>query len=119
MIIGIDHVLIAIPVGGMEVVRDYYGTMLGMTEVPRPAALLAREGGWFTAGSAALHIGAEEPFRPAMEAHPAFVVEDLDQLQSRLSAAGYVCIRSDGELPGIRRFHTNDPFGNRIEFQQA
>jgi hypothetical protein len=27
--------------------------------------------------------------------------------------------RSDGEPPGIRRFHTLDPFGNRLEFQQA
>jgi hypothetical protein len=27
--------------------------------------------------------------------------------------------RADGEIPGVRRFHTSDPFGNRVEFQQA
>jgi extradiol dioxygenase family protein len=34
-------------------------------------------------------------------------------------AAGCECIPADGEIPGVRRFHTSDPFGNRIEFQQA
>jgi hypothetical protein len=34
-------------------------------------------------------------------------------------AVAYACVRSDGEIPGVRRFHTHDPFGNRVEFQQA
>jgi hypothetical protein len=25
----------------------------------------------------------------------------------------------DDNLPGVRRFHTQDPVGNRLEFQQA
>jgi hypothetical protein len=28
-------------------------------------------------------------------------------------------VRTDNEIPGVRRFHTADPFGNRIEFQQT
>jgi len=28
-------------------------------------------------------------------------------------------MRADGDIPGVRRFHTFDPFGNRIEFKQA
>jgi predicted enzyme related to lactoylglutathione lyase len=47
------------------------------------------------------------------------LVTDLDALQARLADAGYDCVRSDGEIPGVERFHTRDPFGNRIEFQQA
>jgi hypothetical protein len=27
--------------------------------------------------------------------------------------------RADGEIAGVRRFHSHDPFGNRVEFQQA
>lgn len=116
---GIDHVQVAIPAGGEARARAFYGELLGMTEVAKPPALAARGGCWFTSGSAVLHLGVEEPFAPARKAHPAFLVDDLDHLQERLIAAGHACTRSDGELPGVQRFHTADPFGNRIEFQAA
>ena len=66
-----------------------------------------------------MHLGVEEPFAPARKAHPALLVDDLDGLAAALSAAGCACARADGEIPGVRRFHTSDPFGNRVEFQQA
>lgn len=116
---GIDHVQVAIPSAGEASARAYYGGLLGMTEVPKPPALAARGGCWFESGAAVLHLGVEEPFAPARKAHPAFLVDDLDALEERLRAEGHTCQRSDGELPGVSRFHTFDPFGNRIEFQQA
>jgi len=119
MITGLDHVQVAIPAGGEQAARTFYGELLGMTEMPKPAALAARGGCWFTVGSAVLHLGVEEPFHPAGKAHPAFTVTDLDQLFDRLAEHGHPGVRADGELPGIRRFHVLDPFGNRIEFQQA
>src|SRR5690348_3514982 len=117
MITTLDHVQVAIPRGGEDEARAFYGTLLGMTEVAKPPALAGRGGCWFTSGSAVLHLGVEAPFNPARKAHPAFVVDDFDDLEGRLVAAGLSCTRSDGELPGVRRFHTFDPFGNRIEFQ--
>jgi catechol 2,3-dioxygenase-like lactoylglutathione lyase family enzyme len=99
--------------------RAFYGTLLGMSELPKPPVLAARDGCWFGAGPAILHLGVEPSFAPARKAHPALLVDDLDALAATLTAAGYECIPADGEIPGIRRFHTSDPFGNRIEFQQA
>ena len=119
MITGYDHVQVAIPSGSEAAARNFYGTLLGMTEVPKPAALAGRGGCWFTSGSAELHLGIETPFQPARKAHPAFVVDDLDALAARLHAAGHDCVTSVGELPGVQRFHAFDPFGNRLEFQQA
>ncbi|MEO7262196.1 MAG: VOC family protein [Jatrophihabitantaceae bacterium] len=119
MILGLDHVQVAIPAGGESAARAFYGSLLGMTEVAKPAALAVRGGCWFSAGSAVLHLGVEEPFSPARKAHPAFGVAELEVLADRLAAAGHDCVRADGEIPGVRRFHTFDPFGNRIEFQQA
>ena len=119
MITGLDHVQVAIPAGGEPVARAFYGELLGMSEVPKPPALAARGGCWFESGTAVLHLGVEEPFAPARKAHPAFLVTDLDALAAALTDAGSPVTRSDGELPGIRRFHTVDPFGNRLEFQQA
>jgi catechol 2,3-dioxygenase-like lactoylglutathione lyase family enzyme len=119
MILALDHVQVAIPAGGEAAARAFYSGVLGMTEVAKPAALAVRGGCWFTAGSAVLHLGAEEPFSPARKAHPAFLVTEQDSLFESLVGAGFECVRADGEIPGVHRFHTFDPFGNRIEFQQA
>ena len=118
-IVGLDHVQVAIPSGSEDVARSFYGHQLGMTEIPKPPALAVRGGCWFQSGTAVIHLGVEEPFAPARKAHPAFLTDDLDGLQQRLSGAGFDCIRSDNEIPGVVRFHTFDPFGNRIEFQRV
>jgi len=119
VITGFDHVQIAMPPEREDEARAFYGTLLGMSELPKPPVLAARGGCWFGAGPAILHLGVEPSFAPARKAHPALLVDDLDALAATLTAAGYECIPADGEIPGIRRFHTSDPFGNRIEFQQA
>lgn len=118
-ITGLDHVQVAIPRGGEDDARGFYGGLLGMVEEPKPPVLAARGGCWFSSGSAVLHLGVEEPFVPARKAHPAFLVDDLDAAERVLATAGHACVRSDGEVPGVRRFHTFDPFGNRVELQQA
>lgn len=119
MIVGLDHVQVAMPAGQEPAAREFYAGVLGMTEVPKPAALAARGGCWFESGTAVLHLGVEEPFAPARKAHPALLVTDLDTMQARLEDAGHACVRADGEIPGVRRCHTHDPFGNRVELQQA
>ena len=118
VITGIDHVQLAMPRGQEDAARSFYVGLLGMTEQAKPPVLAARGGCWFSCGAATLHLGVEEPYRPAKKAHPALLVDDLDGLLAALTAAGYPCVRADGEIPGIRRFHTHDPFGNRVEFQQ-
>jgi catechol 2,3-dioxygenase-like lactoylglutathione lyase family enzyme len=119
MITGLDHVQLAMPRGAEDTARAFYAGLLWMTELPKPPALASRGGCWFTSGTAVLHLGVEEPFAPARKAHPAFLVDHLDMLQAALSEAGHDCVRTDGEVPGVCRFHTHDCFGNRIEFQQA
>lgn len=118
MIIGIDHVQLAIPPGGEDTARQFYGDVLGMVEVPKPEPMRARGGLWFTSGAVAVHLGIEPDMRPSMKAHPALVVRDLDGHIARLTAAGHAWRGSD-EIPGTRRGHTLDPFGNRIELIEA
>jgi catechol 2,3-dioxygenase-like lactoylglutathione lyase family enzyme len=119
MITGIDHVQLAMPAGREAAARAFYAGLLGMAELPKPPILAARGGCWFGAGAAVVHLGVETSFAPARKAHPALLVDDLDDLAATLTAAGYECVRADGEIPGVRRFHTRDPFGNRVEFQQG
>jgi catechol 2,3-dioxygenase-like lactoylglutathione lyase family enzyme len=119
MITGLDHVQLAMPRGQEAAARSFYAGLLGLTELVKPPALAARGGCWFSSGSAVLHLGVEEPFAPARKAHPALLTDDLDGLSASLSGAGYDCVPAAGEIPGVRRFHSHDPFGNRVEFQQA
>jgi len=111
---GIDHVQLAMPAGGEEQARTFYGDLLGLPEFAKPAALAARGGCWFEDGPLKVHLGVDPDFRPARKAHPAFLVDDLAGLVARLAAGGHPIVE-DMPIEGETRVFTQDPFGNRIE----
>jgi catechol 2,3-dioxygenase-like lactoylglutathione lyase family enzyme len=114
---GVDHVQVAAPPGCEEEARRFYGGLLGLEEVAKPAPLAGRGGVWFACGAQQLHIGVEADFAPARKAHPALAVAppaELERLAAELEHAG-VAITWDDALPGVRRFYAADPWGNRLE----
>jgi catechol 2,3-dioxygenase-like lactoylglutathione lyase family enzyme len=111
---GIDHVQLAMPPGEEGRARPFYADLLGMKEIPKPAELAKRGGCWFESGSVQVHLGVEDDFRPARKAHPALRCGDYAALLERLRAAG-IAINEPDDIPGVRRAHIHDPFGNRIE----
>ncbi|MFG2264963.1 VOC family protein [Streptomyces sp. NPDC048720] len=115
MLVALDHVQLAIPPGSEDTARAYYVDVLGMTEIPKPPVLAARGGCWFRAGPVHLHLGAETDFRPARQAHPGLRVTDIEACAARLTAHG-APVTWDDDLPGHRRFFSEDPAGNRLEF---
>lgn len=114
----LDHVQLAMPVGGETLARTFYGGVLGLAEVEKPAHLKARGGCWFESGPVKIHLGTEADFRPARKAHPAFIVEDLKGLATRIGRAGYLVV-ADTPLAGFERLYAYDPFGNRLELMQV
>jgi catechol 2,3-dioxygenase-like lactoylglutathione lyase family enzyme len=114
----LDHLQIAAPEGCESAARDFYGSLLGMREIEKPESLRARGGCWFQCGTQQLHIGVEKDFRPSRKAHPAFAATNLDDLRQALLARG-VKVADDTTIPGVRRFHTEDPWGNRLEFLES
>ena len=74
----VHHVQLAMPAGAEGVAEGFYGDLLGLVRVEKPAALAGRGGAWFRAPG-----GSPEVF------------------------------------PGRRRFHADDPLGNRLEFVEA
>jgi catechol 2,3-dioxygenase-like lactoylglutathione lyase family enzyme len=110
----IDHVQIAIPVGGERRAQPFYRDLLGLTEVPKPPVQAARGGAWYEAGAVRVHLGVEIDFRANDKAHVALVVDDVEALAERAKAAGFVVKQGD-DLPGYMRAFLYDPFGNRIE----
>lgn len=116
-IAALHHVQLAMPAGGEDAARLFYGQLLGLPEVPKPAELAKRGGCWFEQGDIRIHMGVEADFRPARKAHPAFQVTDLAIVRERMIAGG-VTIKDDAALEGFSRFFVDDPFGNRIEILQ-
>lgn len=120
MIVGLDHLQLSMPKNEENQARAFYGQLLGLHEVAKPPLLATRGGVWFAlADGRGLHLGVEEGFQPAKKAHPAFVfvVEDLEAMAQTLSKAGHP-VTWDQALPEVRRFYSQDPFGNRLEFQE-
>ncbi len=111
----LDHIQLAMPQGEEDDARTFYGEVLGLEELAKPDLLKSKGGVWFSLGAHQLHLGVETPFSPAKKAHPAFLVEDLDELAKRLERTGFL-LSWDEAIPSIRRFHTHDVFGNRLEF---
>ena len=119
-VVGIDHVQVAAPPGCEAEARRFYGTLLGLAEIEKPESLRGRGGVWFRCGEQQLHVGVEDDFAPAHKAHPAMRVapSELDTLAERLSDAGEQ-VMWDEALADIRRFYSQDPWGNRIELLSA
>lgn len=120
----LHHVQVSMPRGQEDAARVFYGDVLGLTEVAKPAELAGRGGCWFRAFdggavAAEIHLGVDDPFVPAKKAHPALVVdtvEELETLGARVSAAGFeVSWAERTTFEGFERFHCRDGFGNRVE----
>jgi catechol 2,3-dioxygenase-like lactoylglutathione lyase family enzyme len=114
---GLDHVQVAAPPRCEREARSFYGELLGLRELEKPAGLRRSGGLWFAAGAQELHVGVAEDFTPAGKAHPGLRVDSdaaLDALAGALTTAG-AAVDWDDRIPGRRRFFTSDPWGNRIE----
>lgn len=116
-VVALDHVQVCCPRGGENRARMFWGGLLGLPEVDKPAELAGRGGCWFRMGETGLHVGVLEPFEPATKAHPALRLRNraaLDDLVARLEAAGH-----DVDWAGVpvaeARCKTHDPFGNLVE----
>jgi catechol 2,3-dioxygenase-like lactoylglutathione lyase family enzyme len=110
----IEHVQLAMPRGREDEARRFYGGVLGLPEVEKPAELRARGGCWFEDGAVKIHLGVEDDFRPARKAHVALVVARLDAVLEAARALG--CETQAPEPFGrYRQAYVFDPFGNRLE----
>ena len=106
--------MITVPDGTAEQVRQFYGTVLGLAEITVPESLQGRGLIWFAVGDRQLHVGVEAKVDRNTNAHLAYEVDDIAKTRARLLVGGLKLI-DQPKITGYDRFHTFDPFGNRLE----
>jgi catechol 2,3-dioxygenase-like lactoylglutathione lyase family enzyme len=117
-LVGIDHVLLAMPAGAEDKARAFYTGVLQLDEMKKPPGLALRGGAWFSNGKVTIHLGVENDFRAARKAHPALVVRDLAGFLARARTQACEIAFDDEEIEGYDRAFVYDPFGNRLELME-
>ncbi len=119
-LLGIHHVDITVPKPAEQAARHFYGTILGMQEIPKPANLLKNGGAWFRGGPVELHVALEDAALANSESkrHVCYLVEDLAAAERYLRDMGIDIVADRQPIAGWRRFYVRDPGGNRIEIAQ-
>jgi catechol 2,3-dioxygenase-like lactoylglutathione lyase family enzyme len=116
MILDFNHAQISVQKGCADQVRQFYGQLLGLKEIPVPESLQGFGLIWFSVGQCQLHVGIEDGVdRLATRTHLAYEVDDIAMLRKRLTAERIELIEQP-RIPNFDRFHIRDPFGNRVEF---
>ena len=113
----LDHIQICIPKGKEVEARQFYTDIIGLTEIPKPQALIPNGGLWYEIADIQLHIGTEDETNNSKR-HPAFEVLNLAEAKKHLEQNG-ILIKEEIPIPGLDRFSFRDPFGNRIELLQT
>ena len=99
--------------------KAFYGGVLGLAEIPRPALGIA--GAWYRAGDTELHLivrpeGADVGAAPArvtpIADHAAFAIDDYDTAVAHLRGAGLAVLETSRALGQL---WVSDPDGHVIE----
>jgi catechol 2,3-dioxygenase-like lactoylglutathione lyase family enzyme len=114
----LHHVNVVVPPGATDEVLPFYASVLGLTQVAKPAQAGSSSGAWLdVAPGMQVHLSEREG-QPHPDAHFGLVVDDFDAVRARLADAGAPWT-DQAPVFGGRRGFTRDPAGNRIEVIEA
>ncbi len=108
------------PVRDAEVSKAFYGGVLGLTEIPRPASLTF-PGAWYQAGPCEIHllqvpdgvdVGTTAPSLTPFARHTAFAIDDYDSAIAHFRAHGVEVLEIRREMG---QFWVRDPDGHVLE----
>jgi glyoxylase I family protein len=123
-VLAIDHYNLHANPSLMEVLREFYCSVVGLEVGPRPA--FAEPGYWLYAGQRPIvHLtqaGPDEERATHVATtidHVAFACNDLPELEARLTAAGVPFRRSDVPARHVVQLFLRDPAGNGVELNFA
>jgi len=111
----LHHVNITVPRSLEAGTKHFYGSLLGLVEVPKPEESRGRGGAWYQIGNSQMHLSVEDGSDHLSKRHICFTVENLTEAEQQLQAAGVEIIPDERPVKGCARFYVRDPAGNLIE----
>lgn len=119
-VVSLEHVNVRVPPALEQETKVFYGSVLGLPEIPKPPELLGNGGAWFQLGPVQLHLSRDaNALNGGSKRHICFHVAKLEEAQQHLAAAGVEIIPDDQPIPGSPRFYVRDPGGNLIEIAES
>ena len=118
MVTQLHHVNVTVPAALEVAAKEFYGSVLGLKQVPKPVAARPT-GAWYQIGENQLHLSVEEESSDLSSRHVCFWVSDLVAAQKRFRDAGVEVLLDPRPIPGTQRFYVRDPGGNQLEIVQA
>lgn len=119
-VVALSHVNVTVPANAEAAAKAFYGTVLGLKEVPKPAGTRQNVGAWFELGGVQLHLSVEEDVtNAASDRHVCFVAADVAVAERHLRDSGTEIISDPRPIAGVKRFYVRDPGGNLIEITEA
>lgn len=119
----IDHVQVTVPSASEGASKHFYGTILGLEQIPKPASpgsTRSQSGAWYRCGSVELHLSVEDlpADNSTSRRHVCFMVTNLAEAESAMREAAIEIMPDNQPIEGWRRFYVRDPGGNRIEIAE-
>jgi len=118
MITSLHHVNVTVPPELESATKHFYGEVLGLKQVPKPATS-RQSGAWYQIGENQLHLSVEDEERALSSHHVCFTVSDLAEAEKRFRGAGVEIFPDARPVPGSPRFFVRDPGGNQLEIVQS
>lgn len=117
--ITIHHVNVTVPPELEQQTKRFYGEVLGLQQVPKPAGSRSA-GAWYQIGPNQLHLSVEKENGVALSSrHICFAVSDLSGAENKFREAGVEIIPDPRPIEGTSRFYVRDPGGNMLEIVQS
>jgi len=119
MVTALHHVNVTVSAELEAAAKDFYGSVLGLQQVPKPAAS-RQNGAWYQVGPNQLHLSIEDQAdNAASSRHVCLTVDDLSAAEKKFREAGVQIISDPRPVPGSPRFYVRDPGGNQLEIAQV
>src|SRR2546423_14728350 len=102
MVIAFHHVNVTVPAELESATKDFYGSVLGLKQVPKPRAA-RQSGAWYQIGNNQLHLSIEDDESASISSrHICFTVDDLADAEKRFRHAGVEIIPDPRPIPGTQ-----------------
>ena len=105
----VNHVNVVVPRSLEEATKHFYGSVIGLKEVPKPIESRARGGAWYQLGSVQLHLSVRAEVDAPSHGHVCYTVSDVQASEAQLRAAGIEIIPDEQPIAGQPRFYVRDP----------